>query len=517
MENIIELKSKTGGTGSPSPAPVAPSIKTPRPDPKTTTKPDPISRSYQKDLERTIQKITPKPQILPELSASLLVADYKLDQQGLKDATKGIPAEASKFPPAIAHEVTAHAETLSKQRTTKLLANFEGVSHGFHRALRSARDPIPISAKGFAHEVGQILAKAQRHLASHSTAVNDRERALKAFIIRHELTRAVSRQDYLGVVVFFGVLALFLEACLGAKFLEDATPNGFGGGAAIAGLVALINVTLSGLAGLVVGRFVFVKDWGRRAFGIIGTAAFFTLIAGAHLAFATLRLEAIKTGDFQEALGALPATLTSGSFAVAADGISWVLIIFGLSVSAVAFWKGLYMICDPYPGYSRMVREVKDAKKQMETTIKEGHSEIDGLRDDTMETVKKAIGHKEAHFALASRYLRQLEDLEAAISAEPDVLRQAVAGARRAYWLQQQLVRGGGSGFPEQAATLHWTVLAHPLGEGRSEDVTVAGEQLADLAQVLDRQREDWQDLLSQLEAAAAAANKDLTGFVQGL
>jgi hypothetical protein len=205
--------------------------------------------------------------------------------------------------------------------------------------------------------IRNLTLDEENRLENARARVGGLERKLRAFQRRHRLD-GPPRDPQNGALVFGLILIVgLLEVLLNGYFFAEANALGYLGGAAIAAVIAVVNVSFSyALGGQV--RYLNRRNLLWKLWGLACLLLFVAFAATLNLAVA----------HFRDALEALPwdAALVASVDRLAAGPVdlrslaSWLVVGFGGLVSLVAYWKGMTRL-DPMPGYNAIYSAWEDA------------------------------------------------------------------------------------------------------------------------------------------------------------
>ncbi|MGB3408131.1 MAG: hypothetical protein WBA67_11615 [Jannaschia sp.] len=344
-------------------------------------------------------RFEPDLQTFPEIMIDRLAADLKLEKRAEADARAGVPPSGAATLSAPELEAADAVRALRR----RALSQFEMEQRAFAARIGeagSARERVELMVGEARNAIRNLTLDEENRLENARTRVGGLERKLRAFQSRHDLD-GPPRPAQNGFLAFGLILVVgLIEVALNGVFFARGNELGYIGGVGIACVIAVINVAFSYAAGANV-RYLNRRNFLWKVWGI-GCLALFVCFA------ATLNL---AVAHFRDALGAMPwdAALVASVDDLLAAPIdlrsleSWLIVGFGLLVSATAFWKGM-TIRDPMPGYNAIHDE-------WEAAI-DDYAESYGDAQEALEDAFGAARDKLEHEAQARR-----TDLKAAVDA----------------------------------------------------------------------------------------------------
>jgi uncharacterized membrane-anchored protein YhcB (DUF1043 family) len=257
------------------------------------------------------------------------------------------------------------------QRLQTLLADFRARAAGL---VDRANAQLP--------DVRQRLGRAREEVA----------RIRERFSVERPARRY--RHDMLTFGVVAGMWAM--QALLNSYFFALGHEMGLVGGAAFAGLLALTDVLIATLLGML-GRHVTV-DGPWRLVGAAGLAGGVAWIPGFNLLAAHFRESLQAMASAESAMVTLndASRVALDSFASAPWGLealdSWLLCALGLVFSTVAYTTG-WQANDPIPGYGKAQRELDDVQEEWDEEVEELREELRQAAGEFREQIKDLRRH----------------------------------------------------------------------------------------------------------------------------
>lgn len=240
----------------------------------------------------------------------------------------------------------------------------------------------------------------------------------------------------------FGIIAglTVLEMVANAFFFENS--QGLLGGLAVAGGIAVVNMCTALLLGMGF-RFKNLASIEMKVVGWMSLAFFFGLTLFCNALFASFRSEYQLVVDPSESAQVSAAFMRAWPQAVALfkvqmewrDQTSFILFIFGILLSIMAFWKG-YTLDDKFPDYGRKDRKFKELASEEARLHNEAHKKVKALLHNRKAAVTAAIQEPNiqvgvlAHRVADLQHARhQLQGQAVAIEREYQMVIDAYRGA----------------------------------------------------------------------------------------
>lgn len=315
-----------------------------------------------------------------------------------------IHGDLAQMQSAIEAPLAAQKSALQKlcDEATQRYALITGANSDAAKAARRAH----ISA--LERQSDGVLATGALLLAEKKVTLSRAVRFKEAYRMLHGLVREAAEPSAAISAMVLGIM-VFGEALINAAFFQNAymvaTPT-----AALltSTLISATNILASALAGFFIGRKL---NYGRSA--IERDAPEFRrvrlrarlLLAGCIAAIGFLHLT-VGLVRSQETLSAVHHSLAAyGELLNTPEAV--LLVITGLCLSALAFFKGMTAFSDPYPHYGAYQRAINEAQEELLDLQEDLTDQIGEIFDQAEEA--DANAHKErrakvkAHNALVQR------------------------------------------------------------------------------------------------------------------
>ena len=226
--------------------------------------------------------------------------------------------------------------------------------------------------------------------------VRPRERVQETFRWRERfrelngLERPAKEPPNWAMIIALMFIAIVFESIGNAYLFSQKNTLGILGGLIAAILVSIGNVSVSFLFGLA-SRYINLKGLrnllGKLA-GLLFIVSWMLFAVGYNLSVAHFRDAVERIGEWAEAGPVAIQTLIANPISLS-NMESYLLLILGLVISVIAFWKG-YNSHDPYPGYSKVAKDVNDARDDYIAHLEESIDALANHRDDAVETLRDA-------------------------------------------------------------------------------------------------------------------------------
>lgn len=254
------------------------------------------------------------------------------------------------------------------------------------------------------------LSQAESELNDAAKALHQAENAEAAFKPRHGLTREAS-DVFVPAGVLLLLIVMFGEGGINTSFFYNAhMVAGPFAALLLSLLIAFANVSVSASAGYFIGRWLHygqnaadadaseLKSARLRARGLlvgfIGAIGWFHLTVG--LVRAQETLEITHSPEHYLALATVPEALF--------------LVLIGVCMSALAFYKGMNAFDDPYPGYGARHRAVVAKREALRETYEAQAEALSEPFDAALDDAKKFAKTRERVVTRFNKKVRRCID-----------------------------------------------------------------------------------------------------------
>ena len=307
------------------------------------------------------------------------LAEYDVDALAKKAAKDNLPAKSSKTMDAneltFLQELTQAATAATHTLNTSLADIKKGIETidvvAEKAELDNAVNKIEADLKS------EYESKAEE-LEELKSEVELRQDDVEKFKKENQLKREVVPDASAAVALATILGALVIETVLNGNLLADASSFGPVGGAVMAVTISAINIALGFSLGM------FVHPWTTHIGNRQSTLGYIVLILGLILVL----IFNLLVGHYREVLIEYPDD--SGILAVKyfTEGMfnlteidSIFLVVIGLIVSALSFWKGQTQN-DSYPGYAQVCRHRKTAKEELDIAKAAALEGLDAIKEE---------------------------------------------------------------------------------------------------------------------------------------
>lgn len=328
--------------------------------------------------------------VFPSIDKERLVKELDLEAIGRQRGEEGQPETTSEQLDHIELKAVSRVEELRR----KGLENFETNRRVYSERLNSA-----VSARMLVEtEANDAKARfAEEATKWRALMVTPRERVQEAYRWRTRFrdinkldTRPAKPATGWGNIIGLALVMILLESLGNAYLFAQNNPLGILGGSIAAFLVSFGNVSMSIIMGMGV-RYINVKGLRnviKKLFGLFFAIAWMVFAIGYNAAVAHFRDAVETTLEWREAGEIAIQTLLSNPISLNTME-SYVLFLLGFFISIVSLLKG-YHSSDPHPGYSKVARDVIEAREGYIERLEESIATLAEHRDEAVEALHEA-------------------------------------------------------------------------------------------------------------------------------
>lgn len=183
--------------------------------------------------------------------------------------------------------------------------------------------------------------------------------------------------------IIIGMVAV--EMALNSFYFAEATPAGWSGGLAIAGLIAAVNVFVCIFAGATIGKYrIHVNRW-KAAFAWLATVLFFIVLVIAHYFVGVFREIAVATTNLDIGDANFTGFFEGKSLEDLVFSMGNLVALIGVVFGLIAFYEGFAGISDKYPGYTAFRSKLKRLEKKYQRIQEEFLNEVNDEFDDAID------------------------------------------------------------------------------------------------------------------------------------
>lgn len=269
-------------------------------------------------------------------------------------------------------------------------------------------------------------------------------------------------------------LIILVETAANGSFFQEGSTAGLIGGVREAFFLTVLNITLAGILGLFVVRYIGhikrakrILAWVCGGFVVCGVLFLNLMIAHYREAYVVTQ----GSPQFDLVLNQiLSAPL------VMSDAKSWLLGALGLVFNGFAAYK-FYHLKDPYPGYTEVARRRRGYLKTLEAEAAKSLENLKSHRDFSIENAEKIIDMIRQNQGELDLAVRGRARLHSSFSAYKEGLQGVFAS------LVAQLIEV--SGLHEQSTQNHLSALSFPSSELVSGATRIEGASHGKLSEML--------------------------------
>lgn len=341
---------------------------------------NPLRRFFSDD------EFVPLAAVFPQINVESISRDADLDKKARANGEQGLPASGSTTMDAVEVDLMERVSDVRRRGLENYHRNREVYQRRVNQ-IQSAHTAVKTAA-------GTAVGDFQKAVRSHRGGMvgvvkdlKDWNEAVNAFRIKHDLHRPVFKKVNFAAAAAVVLICVMAETVLNGYLFAQRNALGLLGGALIALLVSVVNVSFSGLSGhfakLISHRSYFLKLIGFCILAFWGAATFFYNLAVAHFR------DSIETlGEWAEAAEASLAGLIATPFSLASIE-SWLLMAWGVLIAIVMFLKFVFQ-GEYYLGYPRLERGLKSSLDDYESQLDAALEDLRERRDQAVEELQEA-------------------------------------------------------------------------------------------------------------------------------
>ena len=324
--------------------------------------------------------------VFPDIQTEALARELRVDREGAATGKRDAPPTASGT--LDSHEM-AIVERIERIRRIGL-DNFEDHRSAYAQRLSRAgdarREIVLVADKA----CGDFQAETKlwmAELVNPHRRVTDAYAHLKSVRAANRLDRPTYHHSGWPTLLAISFALIVVEAILHSQTFSGVHEMGLLGGALLAILIAVINVTASGIGGGFARMINHVSPMKRSAGAllIVGWIVFDLVF---NLGVAHLRDAMASATELEEAARLARTRLFTDPFGITSMQ-SWLLFVFGAVVSLAAFLKA-YHAFDPYPGYSRVEKLVEQARHEYTDKLDAALQVLEARRTEAIDGLNDA-------------------------------------------------------------------------------------------------------------------------------
>lgn len=322
---------------------------------------------------------TPSASTFPEIDASAISLKLDILIKAKERGSKNLPPKEQSQSDSVESEIITHMGFLRNQG----LEFYENMLSAYQARISRAEtisETMRIAALQARGDFRASATNSRADMEYSLMGVVDALKYLNTFRQEHKLNRPYleERRKSVYMLAIVIVIMLFIEVAINSFFFSETSPQGLLGGAFLALIFSLANVTVSGF----VGWFARYKNHRNLFLKLLG----YIVIIG-FLAF--IIILNISIGLYRDALEATGDATAAG--VVWLEGIqqrdfwlqsikSVILALMGVMISLITVVK-TYASFDPYPGYGSVAKRVENALSEYAGHLFDTVSELEEKRD----------------------------------------------------------------------------------------------------------------------------------------
>ncbi|WP_158972335.1 hypothetical protein [Chachezhania sediminis] len=312
--------------------------------------------------------------------------DLDLVAEGENRGKRNLPAAST----TAADHVETSIVTRIEGPRRKGLENYETNRQVYNERLARAdtlRKEVEIVAGNASGDYLTAVRGWKAQMTASTERLHETFQHRKQFRAKYRLQRPA--RHFEGWVRFVSITIIFiaLEALLNMFMFSRGNEQGMLGGLLTAVIFSGVNVVASVLLGIWACGLNHT-NYLRKFLGLISLLAWVVLALALNLTVAHFRdLIDAETDWGTAVLQAVPAMKQDPLALSSMD--SWILLAIGTMISIFAFLKGWHAF-DPFPGYSRIESDLKQAREDHSRHFEEAIEELTEKRDLAIEELRDA-------------------------------------------------------------------------------------------------------------------------------
>ncbi len=328
--------------------------------------------------------------VFPNIDKERLVKELDLEAVGRQRGLEGQPETASKQLDHVELKAVSRVEELRRKGLENFETNRRVYSERLNNAV-SARMLVETEANDAKARFAEEVTKWRALMVTPRERVQEAYRWRTRFREFNQLDlRPAKPATGWGNIIGLALVMILLESAGNAYLFSQNNPLGILGGLIAAFLVSFGNVSMSTIMGMGV-RYVNVKGFRnliKKLFGLLFAIAWVLFAIGYNAAVAHFRDAVETTLEWREAGEIAIQTLVSNPISLNTME-SYVLFLLGFFISIVSLLKG-YHSSDPHPGYSKVARDVIEARDEYIDHLEESIETLAQHRDEAVEALHEA-------------------------------------------------------------------------------------------------------------------------------
>ncbi len=326
---------------------------------------------------------TPGTETFPAVNVDVLAAGLGLEKRGTADGRSNIPPPDAETLTGVEQALIDRVRAVRK-RGLDHYENQISVYESRIRGARADREKIDLEAGAVRNAMVVACDKWRNHLTNERRSVSEFQDKLNAYRMKNAITGPPRRRK--NGVLMFGVLLLVLliEVALSGVLFSQKNVMGLAGGMGIALVISVVNIMFCLLLG-VASRYVNLRLFGAKLFGSGAVLLFLVFAFSLNLTVSHFR-DALETFPWDQAAFAAIVNLKANPLGIESFN-SWIIFLFGVIVSIVAYLEGLLWI-DRYPGHNQIYEDTQEAITAYSDSYEEAQADLETIFENSRDTLK---------------------------------------------------------------------------------------------------------------------------------
>ncbi|WP_112309331.1 hypothetical protein [Pseudogemmobacter bohemicus] len=330
--------------------------------------------------------LLPSLSVFPEIDAEKLRRDLDLDAIGKQRGGNNDPKPEETTLDSVELAVIGRIGSLR----TKGLENYEAHRQVYNERLTRAgtmRQEVFVAAENASSNYLTAVRARKAIMTASTERLHETFQHRKYFREKHDLHRPAKHFEGWGNFVGLTIIFIVVESSLNSFMFSRGNEQGLLGGLLTAVVFSAVNVITSTLLGVWacgLNHSAFL----RRAAGLISICSWLAFMLSLNLTVAHFRDLIDAETEWSRALMLAVPAMRENPFGLTSMD-SWFLLAIGSLISLFAFLKGWYAF-DPFPGYSKIERDLQSARASHGHDLEEAIGELEDMRKDALEELRDA-------------------------------------------------------------------------------------------------------------------------------
>lgn len=353
------------------------------------------------------------------LNRDAYVKKFKPEEKGALDGAQLIPPAEAESPSEFENDLRDTVDAAMQRQIGQRLSVLSRVEAELERTviddpklqIRKINDDLT------AIEIPRIIDADTPALLDKKVAAGYAERSYHLFKTRHRRLEEPKDKRAVQWDIMVVAILIIIEGAINMYFFQGSLEFGPWQAGGITFTVAAVNVALGLLAGHTLGKATHYiqRFWIRKTLGWIGSILFFLIISALHLGFGVYRNivdERESTeGAAAELVPRIQTILSEGNWLALFAGEGTLLAAVGIAFAAIAFYEGMAVITDKYPGYSGIKRRTAKRLKAFEDAWADTKDDIEDAFDEAIEKLDAIMAEDERKLMAFKKRAREFTQL----------------------------------------------------------------------------------------------------------